>query len=247
MRDINMKKFRFNVATRSAGSHRRPGKLKSQSGFGLMEMMISLALSLLAVTVMVILMANTLGSGAETIQMSRLSQQLRASLQLMSRDLRRANYHGGFLSCFANANCRSDLNITTYVNTIRINPAGTCFWYWLDRNSDADLSDDAVGGFRYSTIGGVGVIQMRVSGNSAANCDDGTDWELITDPNIVDITNFSISNTDSYTESLSATGDVQVVEKIRLSINGRMAANHSVQREIQDLILVRNDIQSAGI
>jgi len=246
MRDIGLKGLRFSTVMRTPGSHRRLDNLKSQFGFGLIEMLISTALSLLAVTVMVILMANTLGTGAETIQMSRLSQELRASLQLMSRDLRRANYHSGFLNCFANANCRSDLNITAYVNTIQINAAGNCFWYWLDRDSDADLSNDAVGGFRHATINGVGVLQMRISGNSAANCDDGTDWELITDPGIVDITNLNISNADSYTESLSAAGDVQVVEKIRLSINGRMASNPSVQKELQDLILVRNDVQSAG-
>jgi type II secretory pathway pseudopilin PulG len=246
MRHIGLKGLRFSTVMRAPGSRRRPNNLKSQFGFGLIEMLISTALSMLAVTVMVILMANTLGTGAETIQMSRLSQELRASLQLMSRDLRRANYHSGFLNCFANANCRSDLNITAYVNTIQINAAGNCFWYWLDRDSDADLSNDAVGGFRHATINGVGVLQMRISGNSAANCDDGTDWELITDPGIVDITSLIISNADSYTESLSATGDVQVVEKIRLSINGRMASNPSVQKELQDLILVRNDIQSAG-
>ena len=246
MRNLIDKSLELHPAGQRCETRHRRMNPVSQAGFGLMEMLISLALSLLAVTIMVILMANTLGTGSETIQMSRLSQELRASLQLMSRDLRRANYHSGFLNCFANANCRSDLNITAYVNTIQINASGNCFWYWLDRDSDADLSNDAVGGFRYSTINGVGVIQMRVSGNSAANCDDGTGWELITDPGIVDITNFSISNSDSYTESLSAAGDVQVVEKIRLNINGRMAANPSVQREIEDLVLVRNDIQSAG-
>ena len=92
-------------------------------------MLISMALSLMAVGVMVILMANTLGTGAKTIQMSRLSQELRASMQLMSRDLRRANYHSGFLSCFANVNCRVDLGIDAYVDTININAAGNCFWY----------------------------------------------------------------------------------------------------------------------
>ena len=45
-----------------------------------------------------------------------------------------------------------------------------------------------MGGFRYSTIDGIGVIQMRTTGNSAAICDDDTGWELITDPNTVDIT-----------------------------------------------------------
>lgn len=221
-------------------------KLKHQRGLGLMEMMISMALSLLAVSMMVILMANTLGVAHSTIQMSRLSQELRASMQLMSRDLRRANFHSSFLQCFANTNCRNDLGISAYVDTIHINGAGNCFWYWLDRDGDADLSDDAVGGFRYSTVDGVGVLQMRTTGNAAADCIGGAGWDLITDPGTVEITSFSVSNFDSYTEPLSADGDVQVVEKIRLNINGRIIGNPSIYREIQDLVLIRNDIQSAG-
>ena len=220
--------------------------MKKQLGIGLIEMLISMTLSLLAVGVMVVLMSSTLGTGTTTIQMSRLSQELRASMQLMSRDLRRANFHSGFLSCFANINCRSDLGITAYVNNIHINADGNCLWYWLDRDGDADLSNDAVGGFRYSTVGGVGVIQMRTSGNLAANCDDGDGWELITDPNTVEITSFTVSDDDSYTETMSVAGDTQLVEKIRLHIDGRMARNADVQREIEDLILIRNDIQTAG-
>lgn len=220
--------------------------MNKQRGVGLIEMLISMTLSLLAVGAMVVLMSSTLGTSSTTIQMSRLSQELRASMQLMSRDLRRANFHNGFLACFANINCRSDLGILSYVNNIHINAAGNCFWYWLDRNGDADLSNDAVGGFRYSTVGGIGVIQMRTSGNLEANCDDGDDWELITDPNTVEITSFVVSDDDSYTETLTTAGATQVVEKIRLKINGRMARNASVQREIEDLILIRNDIQTAG-
>jgi len=246
MRNLDKTQLQTAGAKHSLESVGHSTCLKNQCGFGLIEMLISTALSLLAVAVMVILMANTLGTGAATIQMSRLTQELRASIQLMSRDLRRANYHSGFLSCFANPNCRTDLNIAAYVNTIHINGAGNCFWYWLDRDSDANLANDAVGGFRYSTIGGVGVLQMRIEGNAAANCDDDTGWELITDPDTIDIASFNVSNSESYTETLSAKGDVQIVEKIRLSINGRMASNPTVNRQIQDLILIRNDIQSAG-
>ena len=235
-----------NTAKYAFKSNRYSSRLKNQRGFGLIEMLISTALSLLAVTIMVVLMASTLGTGTATIQMSRLTHELRSSIQLMSRDLRRANYHSGFLNCFANINCRVDLDIANYVNTIHINDAGNCFWYWLDRDSDANLANDAVGGFRYSTIGSVGVLQMRVGGNAAADCDNADGWELITDPDIVDIVSFSISTADSYTEILSAAGDVQTVEKIRLTINGQMASNPGVNREIQDLILIRNDIQSAG-
>jgi len=217
-----------------------------QSGVGLLEMLISMTLSLLAVGAMVVLMSSTLGTGSTTIQMSRLSQELRASMQLMSRDLRRANFHSGYVSCFANIDCRADLGITAYVNNIHINDDGNCFWYWLDRDGDADLSNDAVGGFRYSTVNGIGVIQMRTSGNTAANCDGSDGWELITDPNTVAITSFTVSDADSYTETLSVAGATQLVEKIRLQINGQMARNSDVQRVIEDLVLIRNDIQTAG-
>ncbi len=220
--------------------------MKKQMGIGLIEMLISMTLSLLAVGAMVVLMSSTLGTGSTTIQMSRLSQQLRASMQLMSRDLRRANFHSGYLNCFANIDCRNELGISAYVNNIHINADGNCFWYWLDRDGDADLSNDAVGGFRYSTVGGIGVIQMRTSGNLAANCDNNDGWELITDPNTVDITSFTVSDADSYTETLTAAGATQTVEKIRLHIDGRMARNSDVQREIEDLILIRNGIQTAG-
>ena len=245
MSGLDTKRF---SCSRSVDTSASPGHLqhlKSQRGFGLIEMLVSMALSLLAVSVMVILMASTLGTGTATIQMSRLSQELRASMQLMSRDLRRANFHSSFYSCYANVNCRSDLSIATYVDTIHINETGNCFWYWLDRDGDGDLSNDAVGGFRYSTISGIGVIQMRTTGNSAANCDGDDGWELITDPNTVEITDFLVSRS-SYSEILSASEAVQVVEKIRLTINGQMATNSSVQREIQDLVLIRNEIQTAG-
>jgi hypothetical protein len=179
--------------------------------------------------------------------MSHLSQELRASMQLMSRDLRRSNFHSSFLQCFANTNCRTDLGISGYINNIQINASGDCFWYWLDRNGDAVLTDDAVGGFRYSTLNGVGVLQMRVTGNSAANCDGTVGWELITDPGTVEITGFNVSNSASYSEAISATGDTQSIEKIQLIISGRMVDDLLVQRQIQNLVQVRNHIQSPGI
>ncbi len=246
MSGLETRQFSSAGTDAKSGSPENSQYLKSQRGFGLIEMLVSMALSLLAVSVMVILMASTLGTGTATIQMSRLSQELRASMQLMSRDLRRANFHGSFYNCYANVDCRDDLGIATYVDNIHINEEENCFWYWLDRDGDGDLSNDAVGGFRYSTISGIGVIQMRTTGNSAANCDGDDGWELITDPNTVEITSFVVSDSASYTETLSDDLDTQRVEKISLKINGRMATNPSVQREIQDLVLIRNEIQTAG-
>lgn len=208
--------------------------------------MISLSLSLVAVGAMLLLAASTLGQAGTSIKMSRLSQELRASMQLMSRDLRRSNYHGSFLQCFANTNCRTDLGITGYINEIHINDSGNCFWYWLDRNGDAILTDDPVGGFRLSSLNGVGVLQMRTAGNSAANCDSPDGWDSITNPETIEITGFSVSNSDSYSESISAAGDTQSVEKLRLIINARLVDDLTIQRQIQNLVQVRNHVQTSG-
>lgn len=217
---------------------------RRQRGFSLMNMMVTGVLSLFAVATMVVLMAGTLGRGSTTIQSSRLAQDLRAAMQLMSRDLRRANYHSSFLQCFGNTNCRADLGIAAHVNTININAAGDCFWYWLDRNGDADLTNDFIGAYRLATVDGVGAIQMRIGGNAAAQCDADAGWELITDPSVVDITAFSVDDAASYTEVLSDAGESQVVEKIRLGITGRLVRYNDVTREIRDIVHVRNDVES---
>ena len=219
---------------------------RRQRGIGLVEMMVSIALSLLAVGTMLVLMSNTLGAGSTTIQMSRLSQELRSAMQLMTRDLRRANFHATFLQCFGNTNCRSDLGIASYVDRVRVSADGECIWFWLDRDADADLTDDAVGAFRLGAVDDVGVIEMRVAGNAAADCDAVTGWEPITDYRVVDITGFVVDDSASYTDTLTAGGDTQVVEKLRLTITGQMIRDNDVTRTIQDLVLVRNEVPVPG-
>ena len=57
----------------------------------LMEMLVAGMISLIALSAMVIVMANTLGTGSQTIQMARVSNEMRAAMQIMTRELRRAN------------------------------------------------------------------------------------------------------------------------------------------------------------
>ena len=58
--------------TASSEPLKQKRQLKNQLGIGLIEMMIAMALSLMAVGIMVVLMASTLGTGTATIHMSRL-------------------------------------------------------------------------------------------------------------------------------------------------------------------------------
>ena len=70
-----------------------------QFGSSLLELLIAVTISLVAVSAMVSLMAGTLGAGKESLENSRLTNELRATMQIISRDLRRANYNEEFLDC----------------------------------------------------------------------------------------------------------------------------------------------------
>ena len=86
------------------------------SGFGALQICYAtMAISLVVSLSMVLMMANTLGTGTQTIQGSRLTNEMRTAMQLMTRDLRRANYHQNAMDCMSNPNCSPDPSLIVAV------------------------------------------------------------------------------------------------------------------------------------
>jgi prepilin-type N-terminal cleavage/methylation domain-containing protein len=227
----------------------RKVSVSSQSGVSLLELLIAMTISLVVSLAMITLMANTLGTGTKTIEMSRLTAELRTAMQIMSRDVRRANFHANFAKCFGDIDCRDTLDngdgdATDYVKSITIGDSvGTddCFIYWFDRDGDGDITNDDVGAFRRAVVGGVGVIQMTTTSNTAPACNADADWTAITDPSFVDVTVFTLTNNFSYTDTIP--GDAtQSIDKIGMSMTGVLVRDANVFRTVNDLIRVRNDI-----
>jgi prepilin-type N-terminal cleavage/methylation domain-containing protein len=230
----------------------------AQSGFTLLEMLIAALISVIAVTGMLVLMASTLGSAKQTIELGRLTQELRTGMQVMSRDLRRANYHNNFLSCYGNAACLTTLGYTAKISDINItnqtgpNGASDCFWFWYDRPQycngasctqaqmaalQTPVTADAVAGFRrVVNADDVGVLQMTTSLVGAPTCADDytdSDWSDITDTDFMDVLTFDVDDTQSVCENLSTGTSSQVVERIRLTITARMRFDASVAPWLQ--------------
>lgn len=218
---------------------------KRQRGLSLMEMLIAMSISLVVSLAMVGLMANTLSTGTETIGSARLTSEIRAAMQIMTRDLRRANYHANYIKCFGNVNCRTTLDngdgdTSAYLTSVSV-PSANCFFYFFDRDSDGDATaDDPVGAFRRVVVNGVGIIQMTTTRNLAPSCTTGNYWTAITDPDVINVTNFFVSNALSYTDNVD--GATQTVDKIALVITAQLTSNAAVQRTVQDVIRVRNDV-----
>jgi Tfp pilus assembly protein PilV len=236
---------------RSLSCSGNPRLKHRQRGLTLMETMISLALSLIVTTAMVTLMANSLGSASKIIQMSQLTDELRKSMQLMSRDVRRANYAPNALYCFSNSDCASDAVGVTAMSNINIDDSDAtqvCMTFELNRFDDSGNVIDSRGGFRRNVVasdfkgGNVGVIEMWIA-DTAPNCATDTNWVRITDQDFVDITTFSINDNDSFTQSIEAESSTLslTVRQIKMEIAGELVLDDRINRRIEDTIRVRND------
>jgi len=110
---------------------------KHQKGFTLLELLIAGLISLIVTSGMVILMASTLGTGTQTIKMTQLSAEMRTAMQIMTRELRRANYHSGYATCFGNADCLVAEDVNEKITEINIEKNvvlnGDCFSFYYDR------------------------------------------------------------------------------------------------------------------
>ena len=222
----------------------RPGNRQKQTGVTLIELLVAGVISLIAASGMILAMSSTLGTGSQTIQMARLTQEMRTAMQIMSRELRRANYHSTFMNCYGKVDCLTTLGLTSRVRVIGINVDRDCLWFWYDRPQTVTqlaITDEPVAAFRLTGPDGAGRIQMMTY-DTPPNCadpDDSTNWVDLTDPNIIDVLSFEVINDDaafpSITETINTAGDTQNVEKIGLTMTAKLTADSSVAAWIQNL------------
>lgn len=229
--------------------NRRFRDLKHQQGATLIELLIAGVISLIAVSGMLLVMASTLGTTTQTIEMVKLSQEMRTAMQIMTRELRRANYHPEFVLCYGNTGCLVDLDIDDEINEISIGDSvsagdNDCLWFWYDRPQAAGttaimVDGESVAAFRRAVSGDVGRIQMTTTRTTAASCSLSADWVDITDPNIIDVLSFTVTNADvdfpSIVEVINSAGDTQSIGKIGLAMTAKLTADASVASWIQNL------------
>jgi hypothetical protein len=218
-----------------------------QTGATLMEVLVAMSISLVVTAAMIAMMANSLGSTTRIIQMTKLSDDMRVALQMMSRDVRRSSYNANSMFCYANNDCASDGAITAAAD-ITINGDNTCFTYLMDRDHDGNSTEDDAGGFRHVTIGGVGVIEMW-TGDAAPDCASAAGaagWVQITNPENMDIWDFSVDDDLSYTQVIKDDGVnptvSQKVRKVTMDMQGRLVLDNTIKRRMEDVIAVRNDL-----
>jgi hypothetical protein len=239
-----------------------------QAGVSLMEVLVAMSISLVVTASMIALMANSLSTTARIVKMTKLADDLRVTMQMMTRDVRRSSYNANSMYCYANGACAlggtgSDpktvidgvLILAGAIDFVDEDDDGLdddeCFTFLMDRDQDGNSIDDDAGGFRRvpDPTNGVNAIEMW-TGDAAPNCGAaplGAGWVQITDPEVVEITDFDINDDQSYAEVIRTDADgnpllTQVARKFRINLSGRLVLDNDIQRQIEDVISVRNDL-----
>ncbi|MEM4724522.1 MAG: prepilin-type N-terminal cleavage/methylation domain-containing protein [Candidatus Hadarchaeum sp.] len=209
--------------------------LSSNKGFTLTELLVAMVVGLFIVGGTLAIYATTVSANAGFIRTARLNQELRAAVDLISRDIRRAGYrHDAQNDCLGVGYVAYNTNCTAF-NAITITASGSQIEFAYDETSgNAGVIDNGEShGYRLSG----GVIQSKVH--------DGSNyvWQDVTDGSNIVVTSLLFTpNTQTIDLDGAGPGTASInIRTIAISISGRLAADSSVTRQLTEIVRLRND------
>ena len=245
------------------------GGRRQGHGFTLIEMMLALVAGLIVSAAALSFFLSSMKSNGEYVQSTRLTQELRNSLDLITRDLRRAGYDEKALGYLATGSASGLTHIcrtTGGSNTCITNGSvGDCIIYAYD-SGDASAVDGQVDpdygevrGIRRKTdtINGVantGIIEYAVSrsGFTKPACGDAKAnytsfppscngvWCPLSDPTRLNVTSLT------FTDVGGAAGQV-LVRNIDVVLQAQLAGSATFTRGVKTSVRIRSDCFDATL
>ena len=196
--------------------YRRPARV---AGFTLIELMVALVVGLVVIGAVLALIVSIMRANQQTIQATRLTQELRATAELINNEVRRARGVDDPLSVakLAAGNPFKDVTV-----------GASCILY---------AYEGGVGGnFRAIRLDGGKVVVVSAATRAAAGC--GTGGVDLTSENVV---------IDNLTFTAPGAPPVDRVRRIEMTITGRLANPASDMGTITRTITQSIFIPSVGV
>jgi prepilin peptidase dependent protein B len=214
---------------------------RRQRGLSLIELMIGTTIGLFVVAGTVSLYATNAASSHRLLAEARLNQDLRAAMDLVSRDLRRSGYWGNSIkgTTITGSGTATTANPYRGVSSTDDDVSGeVAYQFSRDATEDDALADNEQFGFQLQG----GILKMQTEKEGLAD---------MTDINQVTVTNFSITTvpTDIALGSLCtvvcAVGTpncpTMTVRHFTISLTGKSVTDPSVERTLKASVRPRND------
>lgn len=236
-------------------------------GFSLIELMVALAAGLIVLSAVVAFLMSSFKGNSDFVQSTRLTQELRNTMDLITRDLRRAGYDDNAMAYLATGGISPFSRIMT-CNAADVCTSGaaaprTCIIYAYDRAAGTpgtiDVSGGEVRGIRLKTrsVNGrnVGVIEYAVSSGAIrpacaaagpdysvypTTCNAATTWCPLSDGTKLDISTFTLTDTGANT------GGVKLRD-IGIVLQGRIAGTTDYVRGMKSSVRIRSDCYDTSL
>lgn len=215
--------------------------LSNAGGFSLVELMIALVVGLIVLGAVLTFTVTMLRSYSENIRSTRLTQELRTSMNVISRELRRAGFDASSVSRVLTAS-----NPSNFINLVATDD---CVSYQYDRGEGTLDGGPETTEFRAVRLN-AGKVQM--SAGDGTSCSGVGTWADITDPSVVEITAFApnlietpfcskVGETKDPTTGLITSYQLAQgsVRHLRLCLKGRLVADNSIARQVTNTTRVR--------
>jgi type II secretory pathway component PulJ len=235
-----------------------------QRGVSIIELMISITIGMILIAGITTIYTRIGAAGSENISRTRLNQQLRATMDYMTRDLMKASYVNSWTSGAANA---SGVNTTVIEQFGDVTVGGTCssgkcscILYSYDINSDGEMgvgsSGTAVGNQNtdsYELLGirlSDGKVQTRYAGTTHTCA--ATHWSSLTDDEVkITALTFELDSADTV-EYYVAGGSVVPStcrssetclerRKVNIVLTGELASDSSINATMKQQVAIKND------
>lgn len=222
-------------------------------GWSLVEMMLAIALGLLLLTAVLQLAAVQVDEQRRLLLESRLTQDLRTAMELISRDVRRSGYWGDVSGgVWDSTRPSAALSANPYRGAVLSGPSPAP---WLGYSYSRDLTEDQASsnqekfGLRLNT--GSQVLEWRLSGSAVAP-EERDHWQALTDPALLRVTRLSIQLTEQrqsllgYCAQVHCSGQARcpperIQRRVRIELDAQDSRDSRVQRTLSTEARLRND------
>jgi type IV pilus assembly protein PilW len=223
-------------------ANKHPGPHLRQRGLSVVELMVGVTIGLFVVAAATMLVVTQLGDNRRLLLETQVQQDLRATADIVTRDLRRVGHWGAAADGIWVAGSAA-VAASPYGIVALDDPGEVTFTYSRDANFAARLPENGVVdsdellGFRLRN----GVIETLLGGSG---------WQALTDANTLRITSFTLTmRSQAITLPCVAACPVgavtcpptQSVRTIAVAIVGEATHDSSVRRNIRSEVRLRND------
>ncbi len=226
------------------GSKRLPTRRLAR-GLSIVELLVGMAIGLFILAGSSALFVANIASSRRLALETRINQDLRATMDLIVRDLRRGAYWGNALAATRAEAVQANPYATVSL-TPPTDPNQILYSYTRDTTESSSLDSNEVFGFRLAG----GAIQMCMGGSSASAC---SNWQTLSNTDILTISTLHITPTETTLDLRSAcptncTDTVLAPSCPRLQVRsyaivltGTSTTDAALSRTLRSQVRLRND------